>query len=107
MPGAKDLDGSNFNEFIEKNDVALVDFFADWCGPCQMMKPVIDELAEEMEGKAGIAKLNIDSAKEIAIKFGVMSIPTIVIFKDGKEADRMVGAMPKETIVEKLQRFIG
>ena len=89
---------SNFNDVISKNKTVLVDFWAEWCGPCRMIGPVIEELANEYEGKAIIGKLDIDSNQESSVKYGVRSIPTILTFKDGEIVDRQVGAVPKETL---------
>ena len=86
--------------------VVLIDFFADWCGPCQALMPVIDELAEEYEGKAGIYKVNVDDSQELAMQFGVMSIPTLLVFKDGELVDKSMGAGSKEEIVEMLEKHI-
>ncbi len=89
---------SNFNDVISKNKTVLVDFWAEWCGPCRMIGPVIEELANEYEGKAIIGKIDIDSNQESSIKYGVRSIPTILTFKDGEIVDRQVGAVPKEIL---------
>jgi thioredoxin 1 len=87
----------NFEEEVIKSKLPVfVDFFAPWCGPCQMAAPIIDELAKEYEGKAKVVKLNVDESPKAAQKYGVMSIPTVVIFKDGKEAKRTVGFPGKE-----------
>ena len=89
------LTKDNFEKKITKG-VVLVDFWAPWCGPCKMAGPVIDELAEEYKGKAVLAKINIDEQQELAEKFGVMSIPTAVLFKDGEEIDKVVGFVGKD-----------
>ena len=89
---------SNFNDVISKNKTVLVDFWAEWCGPCRMIGPIIEELANEYKGKAIIGKLDVDSNQESSIKYGVRSIPTILTFKDGEIVDRQVGAVPKETL---------
>ncbi|SUZ91602.1 uncharacterized protein METZ01_LOCUS44456 [marine metagenome] len=93
-----EITDSNFNDVISKNKTVLVDFWAEWCGPCRMIGPVIEELANEYEGKAIIGKLDIDSNQESSVKYGVRSIPTILTFKDGEIVDRQVGAVPKETL---------
>ena len=93
-----EITDSNFNNVISKNKTVLVDFWAEWCGPCRMIGPVIEELANEYEGKAIIGKLDVDSNQESSVKYGVRSIPTILTFKDGEIIDRQVGAVPKETL---------
>lgn len=93
----KYLNDENFKSTIEKG-VTLVDFYADWCGPCRRIAPVIEELAEEMKGKVTIAKLDIEQAQSTTAAFQVMSIPTIIVFKDGKEHQRLVGLADKETL---------
>ena len=93
-----EITDSNFNDVISKNKTVLVDFWAEWCGPCRVICPVIEELANEYEGKAIIGKLDVDSNQESSVKYGVRSIPTILTFKDGEIVDRQVGAVPKETL---------
>ncbi len=86
------LTSENFAKQVEEaKGVVLVDFFAVWCGPCQMSAPVVDQMAGDYEGKASIVKVDVDQAREPAMKYGVMSIPTFVVFKDGQEVDRQVG----------------
>ena len=84
MGKAVEITDSNFNEIVTKNDVVLVDFWAEWCGPCRMIAPMIEELANEYDGKAVIGKLDVDNNQESSIKFGVRSIPTLLVFKDGE-----------------------
>ena len=93
-----EITDSNFNDVISKNKTVLVDFWAEWCGPCRIIGPVIEELANEYEGKAIIGKLDVDSNQESSVKYGVRSIPTILTFKDGEIVDRQVGAVPKKTL---------
>ena len=93
-----EITDSNFNNVISKNKTVLVDFWAEWCGPCRMIGPIIEELANEYEGKAIIGKLDVDSNQESSVKYGVRSIPTILTFKDGEIIDRQVGAVPKKTL---------
>lgn len=94
------LNSENFeSEVLNTNETVLVDFYADWCGPCKMMAPVIGELAEELQGKAKVGKINVDESSDTAIEYGVMSIPTIIIFKNGKEVKRVVGVRDKEEIL--------
>ncbi len=82
-------------EVLKSETPVLVDFWAQWCGPCRMVAPVLDQIAEEMDGKVRIVKLNVDENQQIAYQFQVSSIPTFILFKDGQMADRMMGAMPK------------
>ncbi len=96
-----DLNASNFDETI-KEGVVLVDFWAPWCGPCRMLAPVIEELAEEFDGKAKICKVNTDEEQDIAVKYGIRSIPTILFFKNGELVDQMVGASSKQVLADKL-----
>src|SRR5438105_1354956 len=93
----KYLNDSNFTSSIAQG-VTLVDFYADWCGPCKMINPIIEELANEMSGKAAIAKLDIENAQNTTAQCGVTSIPTIILFKDGKEVKRVVGMRDKEAL---------
>lgn len=101
----KEVDSKSFEKAISGDKPVLVDFFASWCGPCQMMMPVINELSKEVK-EFSIIKLDIDQSPEIAAKFNVMSVPTFIVFKDGKEVNRMMGAMPKEVIMEKVLKAI-
>ena len=97
----------NFEEEVIKSDKpVLIDFWAVWCGPCRMVAPIVEELAMEYEGKVKIGKLDVDSNQQTSIKFGVRSIPTILIFKDGKVKETIIGAVPKKNIVEKINAAI-
>ncbi len=94
---------SNFQEAaLDKKGVAVVDFWAEWCGPCRMITPIIEELASEMDGKATIGKLNVDQNKEVSMKYGIRSIPTILILKDGEVVDKQVGVTSKAALEEKI-----
>lgn len=97
-----EFNDENFAEMISGDNVVLVDFWAEWCGPCRMLGPVIDEIASETAGKYIIGKLNVDTNSSTSAKFSVRSIPMMVIFKNGKEVDRIIGNVPKNTILEKL-----
>lgn len=84
----------SFEKALNEGGLMMVDFWADWCGPCKMLAPVIDDLSSQYDGKALVGKVNVDEEQELAIRYGVMSIPTVIFFKDGKEIDRKVGVMP-------------
>lgn len=90
-------------EVINAGSLAIVDFYADWCGPCKMMAPIIEELAEEYNGTVKIGKLDVDNSPETSAKYRVMSIPTILFIKNGEVVDTIVGAVPKATLVEKIE----
>ena len=99
-----DLTSENFS--IAKEGVALVDFWAPWCGPCRMLAPVIEELAEEFDGKAKICKVNTDEVQDLAMEYGIRSIPTMLFFKNGEVVDQLVGAQSKQALVEKLNSLL-
>lgn len=101
------LNKDNFNkEVIEADKLVLVDFYADWCGPCKMMSPIIDKIAEENSENVKVCKLNVDEAQDLAMEYNVMSIPTLIMFKDGNIVDTMIGLQAKEEIVEKMKRAL-
>ena len=98
------LTQNNFEEEVLKSDIpVLVDFWASWCGPCKMLAPTIAEIAKDYEGKVKVCKLNIDDDSSIAIKYGIASIPTVVLFKNGEVADKSVGFVPKAVIENMLK----
>lgn len=103
---AEQFTSSSVTAAIAKPGVTLVDFYADWCGPCRMVAPVIVDLAQAYAGKAVIGKLNVDEAGDIAQQYGVQSIPTLIFFKDGTEAKRVVGAQPKEALQQILDALL-
>ena len=101
------LNNENFKtEVLESNKVVLIDFFADWCGPCKMMSPVIDEIANEVSENVKVCKLNVDEAQDIAIQYNVMSIPTLVIIKDGNVVDTLVGLRAKSEVLESINNAL-
>ncbi len=98
-----ELTDSNFSDEVENSDsTVLVDFWAEWCGPCRMVGPIVDELAGEYEGKAKVGKVNVDHNPEISVKYGIRSIPALMIFKNGEVVDTVVGAVPKTHLKKKL-----
>lgn len=97
------LNSENFeSEVLNANETVLVDFYADWCGPCKMMAPVIEELAEELQEKAKVGKINVDESTDITTQYDVMSIPTIIIFKNGKEVKRFIGVRDKQELLNEV-----
>ena len=100
-----ELTNGAFNEFI-KDGTVLIDFYADWCMPCVMMGPIVEDIAEKFDGKLKVGKVNVEDGHEIAQKFNVSSIPNFVLFKDGKVVQNFVGAMSEEDFSEKLKKFL-
>ena len=96
------LTENNFEEKIASG-VVLVDFFATWCGPCRMLSPVIEEISDESDGFYAVYKVDIDECEDIAMDFGIMSVPTLIVFKDGAEAERMIGVQPKTAILDAIK----
>lgn len=97
---------NNFQEVLASGQTILIDFWATWCGPCRVLSPTVDEVAEEFEGKAIVAKCNVDDAEDVAGQFGIRNIPTLIFIKNGEVAARMVGLVSKEEIEEKLNSLI-
>ena len=101
------LTDATFDENVKGSDVpVLVDFWAEWCGPCKMITPVLEEIADEQAGKVRIAKLNIDDNLDVTRRFDVMSIPTLILFKDGEPAARLIGAKPKVALLEEISAYL-
>ena len=100
------LTDSNFSGAVSANELIVVDFWAPWCGPCRMVGPIIEALSAEYTGKAGFGKMNVDENQVVPRSFGIMSIPTIIIFNQGKEVERLVGAYPKAQIEAILKRYL-
>lgn len=99
-----DLNGKDFEEFINKNKKVVIDFHADWCAPCLMMAPVIEEISKKLKD-IKFARIDVDSERELAQKFSIMSIPCFIVFKDGKELDRIIGGMHKTVFEERLRKI--
>ena len=93
---------TSFDSLLEGEKLVIVDFWATWCGPCRMLSPLLDEVEEEMSDKITVVKVNVDDADEIAMRYRIMSIPTLLFFKNGQVVDKTVGAMPKGTLVDKI-----
>ena len=101
--GALKITGDNFDAEVAKSTVpVLVDFWAEWCGPCKMIAPIVDEIAAELNGKLKVGKVNVDDEQDLAMKYNVMSIPTLLLFKDGKPVEQVVGAMSKDQLLKKI-----
>ena len=101
------VNDENFKqEVLESKVPALVDFWADWCMPCHMVAPVVEEIAREYQGKLKVCKLNVDEARNTASNYGIMSIPTLAIFKNGKVADKIVGALPKTELEKAIKPYL-
>ena len=102
-----EVNGNNFQqEVLESSIPVLVDFWAPWCMPCRMLEPIIEKLAEENQGKLKVCRLNTDENQYIAAQYGIQGIPTLIVFKEGREIGRIVGAMPKEKLQEKLDPIL-
>lgn len=97
---------NNFDEFVERYDIVVVDCWAPWCGPCRMIAPVIDALAKDLQGRVVFGKLNTDENQMTAVKYRIQAIPTLLVFHKGQLVDRIIGAMPKDQILKKLQKYI-
>lgn len=101
---AIEITDSNFDEVVLKADKpVLVDFWAEWCGPCRMVGPIVEELAQEYDGKAVIGKVDVDNNPDISVKFGIRNIPALLFFKGGEVVDKQIGAVPKSVLAEKLE----
>lgn len=106
MADIKQITPENFDAVVNDSLPVLVDFWAPWCGPCRSLSPIVDEVADELAGKLVVAKCNVDDNQDLAMKFGVMSIPTLIVFKNGEEIDRSVGALPKARLQALLEKHL-
>ena len=105
---AIEINAENFEEVVMSSDQpVMVDFWAEWCGPCRMIGPVVDKIADAYKGKAVVGKVNVDTNQEISQKFGVRSIPTIVFIKNGEVVDKSVGVAPESVLIDKLDKLMG
>lgn len=102
MHKSVEITDQNFNDIIRSNQIVLVDFWAEWCGPCKIIGPVVEELAVEYEGKAIIGKVDVDSNPEVSAKFGIRSIPTLLVFKNGEVVDKQIGVVSKNVLSQKI-----
>lgn len=108
MPKPKAVTEAEFDKEVLKSDLpVLVDFWAEWCYPCHLIAPIVEEIAHEYEGRLKVVKVDVDQAPGLASRLGIMSIPTLMLFKDGREVERIVGAVPKRMLEEVLQRLLG
>lgn len=106
MADINQITPENFDSIVNDSLPVLVDFWAPWCGPCRSLSPIVDEVADELAGKLGVAKCNVDDNQDLAMKYGVMSIPTLIVFKNGEEIDRSVGALPKARLQALLEKHL-
>jgi thioredoxin 1 len=101
------LTDSNFDAEVLKSDVpVLVDFWAEWCAPCRIIAPIVEEISNELSGKLKVGKIDVDSNPQVSMNYGIRSIPTLLIFKDGKPVEQLIGAVPKNSILEKLNPLV-
>lgn len=101
-----EVSGATFKEMIQNHPLVVFDCWAPWCGPCYMVAPVIEELARDYAGKILFGKLNVDENREVSMQYGIMSIPTLLVFKNGKLVDKIIGAMPKQILEPKITRYL-
>ncbi|MBQ8529979.1 MAG: thioredoxin [Parabacteroides sp.] len=103
---ALQITDANFEELVNSGKPMVLDFWAEWCGPCRMVAPIIDELATEYEGRVTIGKMDVDNNNDVVAQFGIRNIPTVLFFKDGQVVDKQVGAAPKATFVAKINALL-
>lgn len=108
MANVVEVSDTNFkSEVLDSKQPVLVDFYATWCGPCKMLSPVVEDVAKEYTGKLKVVKVDVDNSQEVAGQFGIMSVPTVMFFKNGQEVGRSVGAVPKGTLVDHIKKSCG
>lgn len=100
------LTRENFDEVLKSDKPVLVDFWAEWCGPCRMVSPIIEDLETEYDGKAVVGKVNVDEEAELALRYNIVSIPTVMIFKNGEEAEKIIGASSQDEYEEALEKYL-
>lgn len=100
---AKIVDTATFKELVAQDQLLVVDFYATWCGPCKKLSPILDEVGAEFEDQANIVKVDVDESEDLAIEFGIRTVPTVLFFKGGQVVDKFVGAVPKSEVVAKVQ----
>lgn len=103
---ALEITDANFEEIINSGKPVMIDFWAEWCGPCRMVGPIVEDLAKEYDGKVVVGKVDVDSNDEVTSKFGIRNIPTILFFKNGEVADKQVGATQKTVLADKLEKIL-
>ncbi|MDR2123333.1 MAG: thioredoxin [Flavobacteriaceae bacterium] len=104
---ALDISDQSFkDEVLSSNEPVLVDFWAEWCGPCRSLTPIVEELSEEFKGKVKVAKIDIDTNQEVSVEYGIRNIPTLLFFKNGQVVDKVVGVQSKEKLAEKMQALL-
>ncbi|OAV68872.1 Thioredoxin-M [Bacteroidales bacterium Barb4] len=103
---ALEITDANFEEQLNAGKPLVLDFWAEWCGPCRMVGPIIDELAAAYEGRVTVGKVNVDESDEVVSRFGIRNIPTVLFFKDGQAADKLVGVNTKDTFIEKIEALL-
>ncbi|MFA4029169.1 MAG: hypothetical protein GDYSWBUE_001885 [Candidatus Fervidibacterota bacterium] len=105
---ALELTADNFDsEILQSNLPAMVDFWAPWCGPCRLMSPIVESIAERYQGKVKVAKVNVDENPQLAVRYSIMSIPTLLFFRNGQVVDKVIGLVPEHEIEERLNKLLG
>ena len=102
----KIINEKEFNELMKEKKVVLVDFFATWCGPCRMLSPILEEVSEESNGEYEVVKVDVDESYALAKKFGIMSVPTMIIFQNGEEVEKIIGLRQKEDLVDAIKNYL-